>query len=57
MNQPLNVIASIKLPANSRAMGLILIALAKAWPEVEMRKAGDFVDFVVEEDSDDDTNS
>ena len=57
MNLPRKVIASIKLPVDSRAIGLIAIALAKEWPEVEMRKAGHFMDFVIEEDADDDNNS
>ena len=57
MSQPLKVIASIKLPVNSRAMGLIVRALSKEWPELEMQKSGEFMDFVIEEGSDDDTNS
>ncbi len=57
MSLPLKVIASIKLPVDSRAMGLIAIALAKEWPEVEMRKAGEFMEFFIEEVGDDDTDS
>lgn len=57
MSQPLKVIASIKLPVDSRAMGLIVLALAKEWPELEMQKSGEFMEFFIEEDSDDDTNS
>ena len=57
MSLPRKVIASIKLPIDSRAIGLILIALSKEWPELEMQKSGEFMDFVIEEGSDDDTNS
>jgi hypothetical protein len=53
VNLPRKVIASIKLPVDSRAIGLIVLALAKEWPEVEMRKAGEFMDFFIEEDGDD----
>lgn len=51
------VIASIKLPIDSRAMGLIVLALSKEWPELEMRQAGGFMEFITEEDSDDDTGN
>jgi hypothetical protein len=54
---PRKVIASIKLPVDSRAIGLIVLALAKEWPEVEMRKAGEFMDFFIEEDAGDDHHS
>ncbi len=57
MSLPRKVIASIKLPVDSRAMGLIVLALSKEWPELEMQKSGEFMEFFIEEDSDDDTNS
>lgn len=57
MNLPRKVIASIKLPVNSRAMGLIVLALSKEWPELEMQKSGEFMELVIEEDIDDDTDS
>ena len=57
MNLPRKIIASIKLPVDSRAIGLIVLALAKEWPEVEMRKAGEFMDFFIEEDAGDDHHS
>ena len=57
MNLPQKVIASIKLPIDSRAFGLIVLALANEWLELEMRQAGGFMEFFIEEDSDDDTNS
>lgn len=56
MNLSQKVIASIKLPVDSRSMGLIARALAKEWPEVEMRKSGEFMEFVIEE-ADDDASS
>lgn len=57
MSQPLKVIASIKLPVNSRAMGLIVLALSKELPEIEMQKSGEFMEFFTEEDTSDDNNS
>ena len=53
MNLPRKVIASIKLPVNSRAMGLTVLALSKEWPELEMQKSGEFMEFFIEENSDD----
>lgn len=53
MNLPRKVIASVKMPVDPRAIGLIALALAKEWPEVAMQKSGEFMDFFIEEDGDD----
>ena len=52
MSIPRKVIASIKLPIDSRAFGLIVLALANEWLELEMRQAGGFIEFVIEEADD-----
>ena len=57
MSQPRKVIASIKLPIDSRAFGLIVLALANEWLELEIRQAGGFMEFFIEEVGDDDTDS
>ena len=57
MNLSQKVIASIKLPVDTRAIGLIILALVKEWPELEIEKSGEFMEFFIEEDADDDTNS
>ena len=57
MSQPRKFIASIKLPIDSRVFGLIVLALSKEWPEVEMRKSGEFMEFFIEEDADNERNS
>lgn len=57
MRLPRKVIASIKLPVDSRAMGLIVLALSNEWQELEMQKSGEFMEFFIEDGGDNEHNN